>query len=163
MDTQTRRPKVGVAVFVCREGSVMFHRRHGKIYPGIWAPAGGHLEFGETIEACAKRELLEESGLEALEIHVGPWTQDIMDHGHYITFFAFVTKFSGEPQTTEPEKASSWQWFAWQQLPDPLFPTVRSCIQKYGLAALEQLSLASTSAAASEDFQLSQHTQHHPQ
>lgn len=163
MDTQTRRPKVGVAVMVCREGKVMFHRRHGKIYPGIWAPAGGHLEFGETIEACAKRELFEESSLEALEIHLGPWTQDIMEHGHYITFFAFVTKFSGEPQTTEPDKASSWQWFEWQSLPEPLFPTVRSCIQKYGLPLLQQLSQASALAGSSEDSQRYRYTEHHPQ
>lgn len=140
MNTIPLRPKVGVAVFVCQNGKVLLHQRKGQIYPGIWAPAGGHLEFGEKIEDCVRRELLEESSLVAQEIALGPWTNDIMDHGHYVTFFAFVKKFSGTPQTTEPEKASDWQWFDWQALPEPIFPTVRSIIGKYGIAQLQHIA-----------------------
>lgn len=36
-----------------------FHKKHGK-----WVPPGGHLEEGETPPEAARREVLEETGLE---------------------------------------------------------------------------------------------------
>jgi len=133
MTRDVSRPKVGVAVLVCQGDKVLLHQRKGPIAQGVWAPAGGHLEYGETIEECARRELLEEAGIEALDMRLGPWTNDVMSHGHYVTFFAFITRFRGTPQTMEPDKAFDWQWWEWQNLPEPLFPTVRSLITKYGL------------------------------
>lgn len=42
----------------------MLHRSPTKrIMPDIWMAAGGHLEFAEGLFACAKREVLEETGL----------------------------------------------------------------------------------------------------
>jgi 8-oxo-dGTP diphosphatase len=131
------RPKIGVAALVFQEGKVLLHHRKGPVASGVWAPPGGHLEFGETIEECAKRELLEEAGIEALHVISGPWTNDVMDHGHYVTFFTFITQFRGTPQTMEPEKASDLHWCELHNLPEPLFPSVRSFIAKYGIEKIE--------------------------
>lgn len=52
---------------------------------------GGHLEFGETPEACAVREVLEETGLEISEADVRfvTATNDIFEAEgkHYVTLF----------------------------------------------------------------------------
>lgn len=56
-------PKVGVAVFVISDSKIVLGKRKNAHGQGAWASPGGHLEFGETLEACAKRELLEETGL----------------------------------------------------------------------------------------------------
>ena len=57
------RPQVGVGVVFVRDGRVLLARRQGSHGEGEWASAGGHLELGESLEECARREALEELGL----------------------------------------------------------------------------------------------------
>lgn len=124
-------PRIGIGVIVIRDGKVLLGQRKGAHGIGMWAPPGGHLEFGETVKACAKRELLEETGMGALSVQVGPWTENIMENKHYITLFTFVEAI-GEPKLLEPEKCAGWEWFDCDDLPEPIFPTVISFIEQYG-------------------------------
>jgi len=125
------RPKVGVGVAVVKEGKLLLGKRKGAHGEGSWAPAGGHLEYGETPEDCAARELKEETGLKALSLKVGPWTNNVFEEGkHYFTIFVLVDQFEGEPQLLEPDKCEGWEWFDWAALPSPLFPSVQSFIEK---------------------------------
>jgi 8-oxo-dGTP diphosphatase len=141
MESGKIRPKVGVGVVVIKGGKILLGKRKGAHGSGSWSPAGGHLEFGESLEACAKRELLEGTGLKALSFQLGPWTNDVFEEGkHYITLFVFVHDFEGEPQPMEPEKCESWHWFDWNALPSPLFSPVSSLIKKMGLEQLKNLS-----------------------
>lgn len=129
------RPKVGVGVFVFKEGKVLLGKRKGSHGTGHWAPPGGHLEFKESIEECAARELAEETGLKALSVQTGMWSQDIIDgNKHYITFFAAVEQFEGELELLEPNKCEEWQWFKVEALPSPLFPPASAFFKKYSLS-----------------------------
>ena len=50
-----------VACFVVHEGHVLLHR-HAKL--GLWLPPGGHIEAHELPDDAARRETLEETGLQ---------------------------------------------------------------------------------------------------
>jgi predicted NUDIX family NTP pyrophosphohydrolase len=54
---ELERQRVGVGVMVVRNGEVLFGRRRGAHGAGTWSLPGGHLEAGESVEACALREL----------------------------------------------------------------------------------------------------------
>ncbi len=56
-------PRVGVGVVVLRPGAVLLVRRGRPPALGQWSIPGGAQELGETAEAGARRELLEETGL----------------------------------------------------------------------------------------------------
>lgn len=124
------RPKVGVGVAVIKEGKLLLSRRLKSHGAGDWCFPGGHLEFGETVEECAARELIEETGITALNVELGPWVSNVIDGDkHYITLFAIVRHFEGSPQNREPNKHGDWQWFSCNSLPSPLFPPINSLLK----------------------------------
>jgi 8-oxo-dGTP diphosphatase len=59
------RPLVGIGVVLLKPGAVLLVRRAKPPSYGQWAIPGGAQELGETAEAAARRELLEEAGLAA--------------------------------------------------------------------------------------------------
>ena len=54
-------------VLLRRDGAALLQHRDDKpglSQAGMWVPPGGHSEPGESVEACAKREFLEETDYE---------------------------------------------------------------------------------------------------
>ncbi len=124
-------PQVGIGVLVIRNGRVLLGRRAGSHGAGTWALPGGHLEFGETPEQCAGRELTEETGLTLIGATRGPFTNSIFtdEAKHYVTLFILGTCDAGEPEIKEPKKCLEWRWFRWSELPEPLFKPLESLVQ----------------------------------
>ncbi|MBN1645633.1 NUDIX domain-containing protein [Candidatus Woesearchaeota archaeon] len=119
------RPKVGVGVIIRRQGKVLADIRKGAHGAGTWCFPGGHLEFGEEVEECARRETMEETGVTIRNIRHAPWTNDIyegIDKGrHYVTLFVLCDWDSGEPRVMEPDRFEKWEWLEWDDLPDNMF------------------------------------------
>lgn len=137
-----QQPRVGVGVLIFRQGKLLLGRRKNSHGEGCWSAPGGHLEFGESPEACARREVREETGLTLDSVRLGPYTNDIFlqEQRHYITLFAIAHSASGEPQLCEPDKCSGWQWFAPDALPGPLFIPLQNLLQRDGVTLLKQLA-----------------------
>ena len=58
------RPIAAVGAVVVRaDGRILLTRRANPPLQGLWSIPGGVLELGETIAECARREVLEESGV----------------------------------------------------------------------------------------------------
>lgn len=127
------RPFVGVGVIVVRDGKVLMGKRAGSHGENTWMFLGGYLEFGETIETCARRELKEETGLIMKTIKRAPYTNDMFTHEekHHITLFVIVTVRDGEPKIMEPDKCLEWRWCDWDNLPEPLFLPVQNLKKNY--------------------------------
>ena len=56
----TKFPKVGVGTIIKSKDKVLLLKRKNAHGDGTWAFIGGHLEFNESPEECARREVLEE-------------------------------------------------------------------------------------------------------
>lgn len=131
-------PQIGVGVLIFRDGKLLLGRRKGSHGAATWSAPGGHLEFGETPDACARRETEEETGLTLKTVDAGRFVSDVFqDVGkHYVTLFMVSRDAEGVPQCREPEKCEGWAWFSPDALPSPLFAPLQTLIQQYGLAAL---------------------------
>ncbi|MFA6414724.1 MAG: NUDIX hydrolase [Candidatus Paceibacterota bacterium] len=120
---EDQRPKVGVGVIIKKDGKVLFGKRRGAHGEGTWSLPGGHLEFGETLETCARREVEEETGIEIKNIKSATFTNDIFEkeQKHYITAYVTADYSAGEVKIMEPDKCDEWRWVNWDALPEPLF------------------------------------------
>ncbi len=126
------RPKVGVGVVVVKDGKILIGERLMSHGAGTWMIPGGHLEFGETFEECAMREVFEETGLTDIEIteliRVG---NDRIYDKHFVTIGMVATWKSGEPKVTEPGKSENWKWIDPKELPENIFLPSKWCVENW--------------------------------
>ncbi|PQE18072.1 NUDIX hydrolase domain protein [Rutstroemia sp. NJR-2017a BVV2] len=123
--------RVGVGVFILRtnpssaisaaQTQFLIGLRKGSHGANTWGLPGGHLEFGESFEECAEREVKEETGLTVTETQFLTATNDVMeeDGKHYVTVFMVCRCRKGEEEETrvlEPEKCERWEWMGWEDI-----------------------------------------------
>jgi 8-oxo-dGTP diphosphatase len=106
---------------------------HGK---NTLCPPGWHLEFWETIEECAVREIQEETGwiYKIDEVSIICTTNDIYkeESRHYITLHTTLKYNWSKITIKEPDKMINWKWYSKQEIYDSmdfLFPSFRYFIQ----------------------------------
>lgn len=128
MSSEGSRPLVGVGVIIIRDGKILLAERKGSHGENTWASAGGHLEFGETLEECARREALEEFG-----IHIQRMTflcvSNIVAYDRHYMDIEFLGDLGIQiPKIQEQDSFANLQWFSLSELPSPLFEPVRIAI-----------------------------------
>lgn len=113
---------VGVVVVVKNGDKILLGKRLVRVGFGQWGLPGGHLEYGESIAAGARRELLEETGLTAEGLEFVNVTNDPRPNNEHWIHLVFLAKgVRGEPKNTEPDKCEIWEWFNISKLPKPIF------------------------------------------
>jgi 8-oxo-dGTP diphosphatase len=118
-----RRPFVGLGVIIIQDGKVLMGLRKGAHGAGTWGLVGGHLEWGESFESGARREVMEEVGLELGAVRFIAVTNDYFaDHdSHYVTVHMAALCAHGHPLHRENAYIERWEWFPLDMLPSPLF------------------------------------------
>jgi 8-oxo-dGTP diphosphatase len=115
--------RVGIGVFIFKDGKFLIGRRVGAHGDGDWSIPGGHLEFGESFEETARREAKEETGLEITNLRFGAVTNDLFtkENKHYISIWMMSSWKSGTVAVTEPDRNIDFRWITFDELPDRLF------------------------------------------
>jgi ADP-ribose pyrophosphatase YjhB (NUDIX family) len=109
-----RTPGAGVSVALFRERHVLLIERGKPPYKGFWSLPGGSVEWGEPVEAAARRELLEETGLQAGALIqcavVDGMTRD--DDGavtaHFVITVFCGVDFDGEARAQADARQARW-------------------------------------------------------
>ncbi len=134
MAEEKKRVGAGFGVIILnKEGKVLMGRRHPDPdkadsafrSAGEWSLPGGKMEWGETFEEGAIREVKEETDLDIQNPKVVSVHNCKNEHAHFMTVGLLAETFSGEPKVMEPDEITEWGWFDPQDLPQPrYFPSI---------------------------------------
>jgi ADP-ribose pyrophosphatase YjhB (NUDIX family) len=98
------KPVVGIGGVVIENDHALLIRRGTEPLMGQWSIPGGTLELGESLQAGVARELLEETGLELIEVFDRIFPAEDSGSGsvsrpryHYVIVDFLCERISGEP------------------------------------------------------------------
>ena len=111
-------PLVGVGCIVVRDSKLLLVRNQR----GFWSTPGGHLDFGESLEACATRETLEETGVTVSNVQFVAVTNDVLsDTGkHYVTIWMRGDPDDQPGEVGDASEIREIRWCTPDALPTPL-------------------------------------------
>ncbi len=97
-----KRPVPTVGAIVFRDGAVLLVKRGAEPNKGRWSLPGGALEIGETVEAAAVRETLEETRVDVRSVRVFDVRDFIQLEGtkvrwHYVLIDILCEYIGGDP------------------------------------------------------------------
>ena len=128
--------QVGASVIVeDRQGRILLQLRSDN---HCWGYAGGSVELDEEVEAAAKRELLEETGLiahnmELFGVFSGKDMHYVYPNGDEVSCIDIVylcKEYSGQ-LVCQIGEVDDLQFFKADQIPDNISPPVYTAIQKW--------------------------------
>ena len=114
-------PRNGASVIVYSDGKVLLAKRGKEPFKGYWSLPGGSQGAGETLEECACRELLEETGLIAhsaefvcVRDRINLNSAGELTH-HFVLATYLVLEFTGEASANDD--AEEVRWFKLEAIP----------------------------------------------
>lgn len=112
-----RNPLLTVDIIIqCQGGIVLIERKNP---PHGWALPGGFVDYGESLEAAAIREALEETCMRiSLKEQMHTYSNPKRDPRHHTVSTVFIATAGGVPQAADD--ARNAQIFTSENLPSPI-------------------------------------------
>ncbi|MHA1881824.1 MAG: NUDIX domain-containing protein [Candidatus Thorarchaeota archaeon] len=106
-----KNPKPTVDVVVTDGKRVVLIKRGRDPFKGQWVFPGGFVDYGETVEDAAVREVMEETGLNVrLETILGVYSDPDRDpRGHNVTVAFIGHVIEGEPVGGDDADEAEWR------------------------------------------------------
>jgi len=116
-ENKWRKPSVTADGIVTRGSDILLIRRGKEPFKGAYALPGGFLNYGERLEDCVVREVLEETGVKTSIVDlVGVYSAPDRDpRGHFVTAVFHLQPISGTAKGGDD--ASSAEWVPMDRLP----------------------------------------------
>lgn len=129
MTEEKKKIGAGVGVILEKEGKILLGLRHPDPdkadsafrSSGEWCLPGGKLDWGESFENGAIREVKEETGIIIHNPKVISVHNCKNKHAHFVTIGLLVHEWEGEAKVMEPDEITEWQWFDLKDLPSPRY------------------------------------------
>lgn len=123
-------PKVAVAAWISRDDRILLVRRRGDPMAGYWAMPAGFMEYDEDPQEAVRREVLEETGLQAtigrlLQLFHTPADGGLADL--VLVYAASV----GQGTPRAGDDADAVAWFARDELPPVAFLPTKALIRRW--------------------------------
>lgn len=139
MEEQKKRVGAGLGVILIKEGKILLGMRHPDPdkadsafrSSGEWCLPGGKIDFGETLEEGAMREVKEETGIIIKDPQVISIHNCKNEHAHFLTAGLIAKEWEGEAKVMEPDEIIDWKWFAIKDLPYPRYFPSFEVIENY--------------------------------
>jgi len=104
---------------------------------GCWGPPGGATEPGEVVEEAARRETLEETGLQVREMSLfgvfsGPelyYKYPNGDEVYNVTIVYLSYDVSGDIHLNDEH--TEWRWFTTDEIPENISPPIIPVIEQF--------------------------------
>ncbi|WP_148676764.1 NUDIX hydrolase [Staphylothermus marinus] len=125
-----RRAVVGVGAVVLVDDKILLVKRGNEPCRGCWSIPGGHLEYGESIGEAARRELLEETGIDARPLGI-IYVDEILPKKNCEYHFVLIDVLMNTKYITEPKASSDAlqaRFYSLADLPKPLTPSTKRFI-----------------------------------
>lgn len=129
MADEVKRVGAGVGVILFRKGKILLGKRNPDPdkadsafrSSGTWSLPGGKLEWGETFEQAAIREVKEETGIVIKNSQVISLHNTKNKFAHFVTIGLIAKSWKGLAKVMEPDQMTEWKWFDIKHLPYPRY------------------------------------------
>ena len=132
-------PRIGVGCLVMdASNQVLLVKRAHPPQQGFWHLPGGKLEWGESVGACAEREVLEETGLEIVPGPIIAVADRFIEGFHYVILDVLARVDTHSPPVSPSSDALDAVWVSRDRLLDyplveGLWEVINSAVEASGL------------------------------
>ncbi len=108
---------VGVGGVVIKQGQVLLVKHNYGNLQGQWLLPGGHVDFGENLDAAVEREVMEETGVRTIAQGIIAVRNLILPDSRVEVYVVFLMDYvSGEASVNSPAEIEATGYFTLEQV-----------------------------------------------